>query len=175
MMDKRSFVPLMIAAALALAGCVGGATDDAVEAAATDGALLTETARTQTPFAEDGALGPGAYVCPLVVCVGGEPTSERTWDAPFEGTLVGLNLTLTWDATTPATEELVLGIGHGAAEGRDYELVTGPSPLELTLDGLNLTASDDVRIFVWMIQPVPVAGVVTPQEFHVEGVLLGAA
>lgn len=168
MIDKRSYVPLMIAAALALAGCVDGATEP-LDAAASETAL-PGTMAIQTPFAKDGSIAPGAYVCPVVTCVGVEP-SDRVWDLSFAGTLVGLNLTLTWEATTPATEELVLGIGHGSADARDYDMVSGPSPLALALDGLNLTGEDEVSVFVWMEQPVPVAGLTTPQDFHVEGAL----
>lgn len=172
MIDKKSFVPWMIAAALALSGCVG-AQDDPVEPASTEDAM-DSTAPTETPFAKDGMIGPAAYVCPLVGCVGGEPMSDRTWDAPFEGTLVAANLTLTWDAMTPATQDLVVGLAHGPADARKYELTSGPSPLELTVDGLTLTKGDDVRVFVWVPTPLMVAAASTPQAFHVEGVLVGA-
>ncbi|HET6405720.1 MAG TPA: hypothetical protein VFH78_13845 [Candidatus Thermoplasmatota archaeon] len=166
----RTTLSLLLLAPLVAAGCVD-APAAAELAAAPDAAA--PVAPTATPFAQSGMLGPGAYVCPVVTCAGVD-LSQRGWDADFRGTLVGVNLTLTWDAATPLTEDLVLGIGYGPMDGRSYELVTGSSPLALELADLSLTAKDDVRIFVFMpvLVPMGAAMVLPPQEFRVEGTLL---
>lgn len=166
---------LAIVSALALAGCVTGAPEE-VDAASAQNALAAATPNAASvPFAFDGSFAPGGTVCPVVTCEGVGPGNERIAELELKGTLTAVDLVLTWDAATPAMEELRLGVSWGPSDDREYEFVDGASPLALAVSDLAVTADDEPLVWVWVPEKVPFLYVHTPQDFHVEGTITETA
>lgn len=169
----------MLAALLplsALAGCL----DQDVAPAATDLAAADELpptpARTNVTIAEDGATPTGAAVCsPIAGCHGQWQASEASsFQQRLGGVLDAAELTLTWDAASPATETLMLGIAISEDGEWRFETEQGASPLTLSRAGLDIPADAEVWVYVnaHKCTPTPVAPCVsTSQPFHLEGVL----
>ncbi len=191
MSARRLFLQVVLLAAM-LAGCI----DDSPQTDSADSERAA--AETQDPEAPTQAGVPARPSRP--------PTTPQTWDVDeegylpagsavagfagfflpgfdrwfpqqFNGTVLNATLTMTWDATSPATEHLLLGFGimeidDGREYAETYEFVSGPSPLSLDLRGLDWDAEDFV-VWAWF-EPFFVQGG-TGQSFAIEGEVLGVA
>lgn len=174
---------LFVSIACALvAGCVTPALDGAaLETAAGDAALAVEP--TTTPVDWDGRLGTG-FCAPAGVggCFGFTFNGESWVDVRVTGVL-DFDLTLEWDAATPATAQLELSVisvescGDGCwSSTQTYrESVKGTSPLSLADLGVQL--AEDERLVIMVdstleTPPGPVYGNAHPdQAFHLVGTL----
>lgn len=168
----RSNLALLLAipAALVAAGCV--TPPDDIEAAATNDASAATIATAPAPYSFDGSFGPEVWACPVITCEGFDPASDRWAALDIAGNLTAINLTMTWDATSPLMETLRFGISWGE-NGEDYEYVEGTSPLLLELTGIDITSDHKPYIWTWVVPPTPVELVYlsTPTDFHIEGEL----
>lgn len=117
--------------------------------ASAEGAAPT---RAVVPFAEEGSTFHGGAVCaPPTGCVGsGLPAPGESWFEPsLSGMLDEAELTLTWSAATPLTEELILGIAYETEDGAtDFVTVQGASPLTLAEKDLGIPAGNIQGIYV---------------------------
>lgn len=171
-----------------------------VEVAATADVVLHATQAHPTGFvlgslAEAGSPAPQGVQGRLVVqspgnlppCAGSPDTSlmvpcewvlggERWFRQETNGTVVGFNLTLTWEAASPLTETLFLGFGPVTSEGdvdtftAEARAVQGTSPLTLSVEGLNWPAGRHA-VSVWWSGAI--AGG-PAQPFQVDGEILWA-
>ena len=131
----------------------------------------------QAPFALDGWTlclpneGGDDVTCDV-------PGGSRVLLGPYDAIITAVEVTVSWAASSPATQELVVAVAcheSGATdnpvrcEGVDDVGHTGASPLTLRLDGLQTapTALIEVRVD----EPELAAGTPsrTRQAFHVEG------
>lgn len=163
---------LILTAALLLAGCVSGAPDDLAPAAA----LSPEAApvMTSVPIAHEGSTPDAASACAPGFCYGAGRPGSSSWIEPkLDGLLVGANLTLTWEARTPATETLLLGIAYATgADSWDYVYVRGPSPLVLERTGLAIEGKDVEAVYVNGYRCEVAVCASTSQPFTLEGALV---
>lgn len=136
---------LLLSAILAsFVGCVSVA-EDATPAASTDATASPPALTTTTPIAVEGETAPGGGVCVPVRCVfPSSPGSNTVFPVGVSGTITNVSLTLTWEAVSPASEELVLGIAYEGEDGETWEYAAGPSPLTLALSGLSIPAEGAV-------------------------------
>lgn len=159
----------VVFALLALGGCLGGDPTDetradapAVEASVNETPALAPSANVTParPPAEPLALhyegrlsnGVGACVVAANRCEVVEPVaSEQAWAPARNGTLTRVALTMWWNATTPATQTLRLGVTHGTPGSRENPYVDGASPLTMTLEGL--VVGVDQEFEVWGFTP----------------------
>lgn len=140
----------------------------------------------RTPFTFDGSLG-SAICAPAGPnsCVGGPlPTHERNFWKKLEvpGTITEVDVTLTWEAATPTTEQLHFGIGRvrscgdSCVEGENaIDMVTGPSPLVLqgALAPLQEGEWYEIAAFEAPFTPDPVYMWAHPdQPFRIEGTIV---
>lgn len=110
----------------------------------------------------EGQLGVEATVCGPVGCVGTftcvaftfcetpaqDPRVDRYVEIELDQQIEQVNLTLTWDAVSPATEELRLGLSWACGQdGCTYVYVEGPSPLVLEQTGFD--GEEEVAAWVW--------------------------
>lgn len=161
--------------ALVFAGCVStGATDAPLDESA---ATTLAPAPIVSPFEASGSTFTGVGACVPVFCYGvGAPSEGSDWFEPeLEGNLTAVDLTLTWSATTPATEELLLGIAYETEdEMYDWVYATGASPLVLSKSGLDIPAE---RIYAIYVNAFRCAGdavygcASAEQPFSIEGTL----
>lgn len=157
------------------------ATTSGTSGSASASATSTGATITLVPFTAEGNTYNGVFACAAVTCQGSDlPTSGsgETWFEPkLDGKLVGADLTLTWTAATPLTEELLLGIAYEKDDGEmDWIVATGPSPLVLSESGLDLPAETVKFVYVnpYKCQggPVPVIACYgVEQAFTIEGTL----
>lgn len=181
-MSYRTLSAIPLVAALLLAGCVNVPAED-VEAASVGAASATAEAQpAPIPVAFDGALGAGAFACAVVVCQGQNvQPSERLFETDAWGANA-VELTMTWDAASPANERLVLGVFtcdksecRSDADLSQLEYVYGASPLTFSLDEIVVPAGETLYVFM-NVGPAVASDVVfaqatTPQEFHIEGTI----
>lgn len=168
----RPVLALLLTAPLLAAGCTS-APDDVSAASVSPAVDPFAPVGSPVSFVYDGMIGAAVIACPVVACAGlNDPASDRVTPLAVKGNLTGIAITLTWEAK-PTMERLRTGISWGPAGAREAELIEGTSPLVLAIDGLELTAKDDVSYWVWVPTPVPMALVTAaaPQPFHAEGVL----
>ena len=201
----ESRIIALVLAALVGAGCLGGETrpaemvDGASESAdasaqaappSPTSATATENEATgdaqdddiapvpkELPFAFEGATGTFVYACAQGQCAGESVApSESLWKLPLEGDVDGVDVTLTWDAATPATETLHVAVAWGTACGGDCIAVTdgisseGTSPLTLTADDLLRQDIEIAYLMVsWPTPQLPGAWLGVDQPFTVEG------
>lgn len=159
----------------ALAGCVDAPVEPS--AAADDDAALENgagLAATVTPVSKDGATPTGGSVCSVATpCQGQYFTGgEGSFELGFVGTLDAVDIVATWEAESPATEDMMIGIGVERDGEWTYEVESGPSPLTFTRDGLDIPAGSSVWLYMnaHKCTPTPVAPCVsTAQPFHLEG------
>ena len=141
---------LAIPLTLILAGCVD--TPEDVQTASASDPLATATAATTTPFTAEGNTYNGAFACAVVTCYGATlPTaaSGTAWfEVDLQDTLTAAELTLTWTATNPANENLVLGIYYENDGEPDWIYASGTSPLTLSETKLNIPAKNIQAIYV---------------------------
>lgn len=165
---------------------VGGAPeaseDDAPETA-------NATVLRPFPFSYEGTTGQstcvpnGPFSCQATpASSGGENTYFRL---EYEGVASSAEITATWEATTPATAELVLALfamrscGEGCLESRGdmfQEYATGTSPLTIRPSSIVLHEGESLYLHVSVHEPNPTRPPVRytyslEQAFAVEGVL----
>lgn len=173
---------LSLAVPLGLAGCI--TAPESADGATVETDPVLEAVEPHAVML-DGSLGVSAVVCPLVVCLGYSPVpSDRIF--PMEdvsGELSRVELTATWDASSPTVEDLRLGVFTCVPDacGSDADLtqveyVDGPSPLVLELEGFSVPEGETLHVFVWSpsITPGLFTVLTTPMDFHVEGTILPA-
>lgn len=109
----------------------------------------------------EGQLGVEATACSLVACAGTftcvgpplcgtpvrDPRVDRSFEVEHTGPVEEANLTLTWDAVSPVTEQLRFGIAWDCEDDCSYEYVEGTSPLSLELSRLDIEG--DLYAWVW--------------------------
>lgn len=201
METSRAWIAIALAASLIGAGCLGAGEDGAAgdletsseESGETDTEPEPNATRAEAPeqadanlttreFTFEGQLGAEAYVCSLECvgtysCVGEtctgtrDPRIERSFEIEHDGTLRGVNATLQWDALSPVTETLRVGVAWNCDDGCQYDFVDGQAPLELTADDLEI--EDEAYVFVWqpdLAEDVPAyVGATHDQPFTVTG------
>ena len=160
---------LVLAAGLALAGCLDGAADE-LEGAAADLAAAPQVALVEQPFSFEGRLGVSVVACPVLTCFGAALVPHELY-ADLDGAIEAVALTMTWDAATPHTRAMRLGLAWGPEDDRHWEYVDGTSPLVLDIAGLGIQPDDEPYVFGWVPCAVPLCLVVatTQQSFHVGG------
>lgn len=153
---------ILTLATLAFAGCVQGPDD--VQSASADPSdapepanAVAEAKRVETvqarvvPIELSGSTSDSVYSCAMASCNEIDPgRSGESW-FPFDlkGTLDATDLTLTWDAQTPATEELILGITYEKEDGSyDFVYASGASPLTLAENALGIEGSSVQGVYV---------------------------
>lgn len=206
----RFFVLLMLLLVPIGAGCLGG-SDDAVAPASTeegaassgptgaDAAAQTEVPATDGEAAAEGA-GEPAFVAqpldwdgklPVAFCAPTGPSScsgmgltpGDNWHELDVSALGGGTLTLSWEAMTPLTSNLILmvfssescGDGCRSSTSTYHEMASGTSPVSLTLPAATLAEGETLSVYVRpeRVIPPPVVGYVSvEQEFSVDGELL---
>lgn len=193
-MHPASMVPRSTALALAslflLAGCLGGVGDDpeptdvanaSSTSAATDGGAgsnATAIGVRLLPVEEAGTLPAGAHAQGLTAAPTG--TFDRWFEMEVDGTVTEASLTMTWEATNPTMETLLLGFGPRSGSGADAHAtdeavyVTGTSPLELTIEDVAWTGGDYVAWAWWDPGTDPQASPID-QPFEIEGSLTQAS
>lgn len=179
----------LLTVAAAAAGCSDGSGRDAprdVAAGPSTGSLnltVDEPSIEVLPVAWEGNLGTWGGACTDGAGCVFQQVEGDTTDLVLErpGTnLTGANLTLTWTAASPATEELGFAIMVMATcdgcESPMEEWVEGASPLTLALADLDLALDADhvIHVYVYNAQGGVDAGVAwaggTPdQAFAVAG------
>lgn len=183
------FLALAVAALL-LAGC----SDSSEPESDTDADLTSgldaepapeaaEPARSRVAVELDGNLGTWFYACEYQttgVCQGQQTMAGET-DLYLEqpgATLVGAKLTLTWSATSPATDTLGLGLMRMGDNTTLVQNVEGTSPLTINVTDLDLLLDEDnlVHVYVYNVRGFvhnpPVVGYATvDQEFSLDGAL----
>lgn len=111
-------------------------------------------------------------------------TNENTYFEPdLRGSPVAAEFTLTWEARTPLSKEMILGVFAVRSCGEDCvetngdmfsERATGASPLTLALPAMSIPPDQWLMIFVGVKEPNPSAGPVlmfysVDQPFSVDG------
>lgn len=195
MLGNRSTLAVALVLALLAAGCVGvGTTDDegGVQAQATDDGDGSPGGLAWEEVAFEGRLGAEATACSLVACAGTftcapeafcgtpvrDPRVDRSFEVDHDGPVERVNLTLTWDAVSPVTEELRFGLSWDCDDGCDYEYVEGSAPL--ALEETDLDVEGDLYTWVWTPDQSPeedpvVLHVTHDQPFAIEGAVGTAA
>lgn len=134
------------------------------------------TQLVKIPFSQDGTLGANAFVCSSPACPGTGIGNDRWFPTDPDGTVRGLNLTMTWNATTPAMEQMRLGVSYGGCDGdgldcQEASFVDGASPLELSVDEVD--ANGTLAVWFWTPSRTPPSTAGTyvshPQDVHIQG------
>lgn len=166
----------LLATTLLLAGCVATPADEPVDGAAAPAAAAAPLQRVAV--AEKGSTPPGGYLCtPVSGCVGeSAPGHESSFLQAVSGRLVGANLTATWAAAAPTSEQLVLGISWKEGDEWKWEVAEGASPLVLSTDSLDVPAGSDVYVYLNSLKcaggPAYACAGGPEQEFEIAGDLL---
>lgn len=149
-----------------------------------------ENVSREFPFAIDGKTGTMACVPSAPNTCTGLPLgtdSEGTFEPlVFEGTPTHVAATLTWTATTPASQEMYVNVfalrscGDGCMEWDDEmfsAFASGTSPVTLDASGITLREGESLYIHTGRVDPLPD----TPspvfmfysveQAFHLEGLV----
>ncbi len=188
---RRVFALIVL---LTMAGCVSPSPPSEVPAAparadlaaqpTTSGASTMPTNTTQSaPFVlrYDGQTNTSAFVCANAT-VGDEvcqwtPTDPGGYRSLTNGSYNHAHLTLTWTATSPATQQLHLSLNDVVPDSGDWNTLcqanatSSPFPFDCDLKGHNATF--DLLLFVrppnYPTGNPPLGGWVgTDQPFHVE-------
>lgn len=201
-MDAGPTVLAVLLVGLALAGCTGSAPADPGEAGPA-GQATNDTAGNATGAVEDNRTDPadagrhrsfdvdwegkipaGACVpSGLNSCTGADvPDGETRFKPAPVGTPVNASLVLTWNATQPHMESLVLtltGIRTGSCGSsctayyyNNSHSVQGPSPLQLDVPNITLGTNETLHIVVSQPRQTPdpiYAYARWEQPFHVQG------
>lgn len=159
----------------ALAGCVDAPVDPAAaDDAALDGGATAAESLTTTPLSHDGVTPTGAAVCsPVTPCQGQYAAGgESSFELKFSGALDAVDIVATWDAASPASADLGLGLAIERDGEWTWDIEYGSSPLALQREGLDIPAGSTVYVYVnaHKCSPTPVAPCVSPEQaFHLEG------
>lgn len=200
----KTGLALLLALALLNAGCLG--TDEPIDAAAAEEAATTEAPPSAAPAesasepaAEEGPAVEEARVVPLSfdgslptfvegcafavvygVCAGTPGDFQNRFPLDPLGEVGSLSLTLTWDASSAATDELAIAVySYSDSTWTEHAWAMGTSPLTLsTTEGLTLREGIEHRIGVfvpgqgaWVVAAGGGVAVATDQTFHIEGQL----
>lgn len=180
----------LVAALILLAGCSEPEAPEVIPAAPTDTssspAPVAEPTVEVVPFSFDGNLGTVAHACvfPAGQCTNGvvvEGSTDLFLDRPGAN-LTGLRFEVTWQAQSPATQELRVGsMVMATCDGcnsTSFEETQGPSPISVDVQGVSVPLTDDARVHIYVYNPqgfvydpaVPGYALVSMDEpFHVEG------
>lgn len=130
-------------------------------------ALVPAIVVVPKPFTQEVHSGPCVIVVePDCGLIGG----GYLWDEQVDGNVYSMNVTMTWDATSPADAELGLRLGGRSPERGPDIAVVGSSPL--VVDAAAVEYGDEVFFIVFHPDPARVMegpGLRTP--VHVEGTL----
>jgi hypothetical protein len=159
-MSKPALPPAVLSVlAVLLAGCASPAAEPEppADAASSDGPPVP------VPVSLDGTLTARASV----------------FDTGVAGPLSRIDLTLTWEAASPLTEEMYLTAFackvpcESAEDVGEHVIASGPSPVVFDLHDFPLAADQTLYVKVDSKGLVPLfyATVATDQPFHVEGTL----
>lgn len=204
---RSAFVVILVAVLALAAGCVGkddahletatapeGDDDGPVtvpeaapstpEASAPAGTPRPEAVVVETPVQLEYAIGTGFVACDPNLpngCIGESVVPGDSFvRLPFEGTVTGVDLVLTWSAQTPLTQTLgaVIAYGHETCgtdciDVVDAIFVEGTSPLTVSTGDLASAGADIVYISVYEPRPdLPVSySVSIEQTVSIEGTL----
>lgn len=185
---RRTTILLSLAlAAVALSGCLGdqGSTGRLAPTSDQPSAPPDGWTRETTPIDWEGNLGTWACAPMGANTCGGTGLGDGDSWHPIEpgGRGQRIALTLTWEPSSPLTEELTLSVapytscGDGCySTSGGYAAVDGPSPLVLDLEDIALEGEQlGYIIYVdgatWIQEDPVFAGASHHQPFHVEGTL----
>lgn len=159
---------VLVLMAAALAGCTDPTGTGALGDPPGQGATLMET-----PVAYSGTLGPTVFACGPMGCVGESTRPQPRVDLEANGTVRAISLTLTWQATSPATQQLRLGVSWNETGSHDFHSFDGASPLKVDLH--DLAIRHDELPYAWVFIPetggAP-AYLATEQEITIAGNLI---
>lgn len=157
---------------------------DAPSKAATSSNGSATPTSVSLPIALDGSVGTQAFLClqPVGECLG-EAVQEGKSDLLFEGEagrVAGGELVLSWNATTPATQELSMGVMLMRGEGEACAPVSlasgkGGSPLALAVPAATRALCPSDILHVWVsganygASDATYYQVDTDQAFHLGG------
>lgn len=182
---------LAVVGLLLLAGCSEPpAPADALPttSTSTSGAptVVAEPTLEDVPFTFDGNLGTMAHGCvfPAGQCTNGvvvEGSTDLFLDRPGAN-LTSLRFEVTWQAQSPATQELWVGaMVMAECEGcndTSFPDAHGPSPIRVDVQGVMVPLLDGARVHIYVYNPqgfvydpsVPGYALVSVDEpFHIEG------
>ena len=177
-----------------LAGCSDPASPEqgtpAADLPSTSAAPVTPAPPTleAIPFSFDGNLGTFAHGCvfPVGQCTDPygtvlEGNTDLFVDRPGAN-LTGLSFEVTWQARSPATQELWVGaMVMTSCEGcndTEFPDIHGVSPLRLDVQGVSVPLMAEARVHIYVYNPngfvydpaVPAYGGASVDEpFHIEG------
>ena len=192
---------VLLLPALLLAGCFAAeepletadveatprAVASATEASASQPPPPTAVVPRDHPFAVSGRIGTNACVpAGPNFCVGlpaGTPSENTLTRLAYNGAPTHVEATLTWDALTPATEEMYVAVvaarscGDGCYEwdeGAFAALASGASPLVLSAADVTLREGEMLYMEVGPVSALPTAPGLfyyldVEQPFEVEG------
>ncbi|MBW3584257.1 MAG: hypothetical protein KY455_14295 [Euryarchaeota archaeon] len=187
----RPVLAALVILVVALAGCV----EETAPPAAPDpppegppgGPTLAPEAPTPpiepaaVPFATDGESPAGVWLCAIATVKGDcavwwQDTGRFHHTIPHDGTVVGIDLTVTFTPATPELKGIVMFLGTGDVD--DWTLLgtaEGPSGTTLSLEGLNVTADQTLSLQAWNMPDAEAGGAVwvdpVPQPYRIEGTL----
>lgn len=146
-------------------------------------AIVPQGNATRTvEIVEEGSVGVMAFGCAVLTCLGQNVVQgERFFEQPLHGAVEG-ELSVEWDAVSPATADLLVGVlacrdpCNSDADVSDSAYVSGPSPLSLDVRGFHVPEGETLLVYVQ--QPGrSVAGAfvlaTAPQDFTLRGTLSG--
>lgn len=114
------------------------------------------------PVLLDGNLGSYVHYC---VFAAGPPQCDTQVAVEAEDEVIidhpgsnftGLDLNLTWESTSPATDELVLGfmvMSDNHVDSTMYDVVSGTSPLRATLSDENVPLNETSVVHIYVYNP----------------------
>lgn len=175
-MRQRAVVLAMAGLVLA-SGCLGIADDGEGDAetspASTNADDAGALAERRIPFQTEGTLPAGAHVDGMTAPAG---TFDRWFELSLEGTVTGAELTMTWEATNPTMETLLIGFGPLEGSGGNSHAsseaiyATGSSPLTLTIEDVDWATGEYV-VWAWWDPDTDPQASPMDQAFEIEGTI----
>lgn len=150
---------------LLFAGCL----DTEPSPAGDDGTEPVPTEPTVETWSASGMFYEGASV-PGVAGAWVFGVGDRWFPDPVDGDVAAATVTMTWEATSPATERLLVAFGDlheedGGQYSERYEYVVGTSPLTLELADVPWTG--DSVVWAWFDSQAPAQASIG-QPFDIE-------
>jgi hypothetical protein len=181
----------LVLLSLLVSGCSGGGGGGGAESNPDD---APDTGQNETmpppsvvhdiPVDFDGNLGTSLLLCDSVTgaCNVDQSVADDETDYTYEhpgATLVGFNLTITWDSTADPTARLAVGIMRMGSNSTNIEDGEGTSPIEMSRDDLAIMLEGDNLVHIYVYNPEgqvhqdPVYGYASAidDDFHIEGTL----
>lgn len=156
-------------------GCLGIADDGEGDAGTSPAAATADEAgalaERRVPFQTEGTLPAGAHVDGMTAPAG---TFDRWFELSLEGTVTGAELTMTWEATNPTMETLLIGFGPLENAGGNSHAsskaiyATGSSPLTVTIEDVDW-ASGDYVVWAWWDPGTDPQASPMDQTFEIDG------